>query len=73
MFVAGWGKHSESRCTTNEHGPAPHVKCKFPFKFKFMTSSGCIKMQSPSKYDEVCSKLQACINVDLGWHLIKDT
>ena len=60
MFVAGWGKHSESRCTTNEHGPAPHVKCKFPFKFKFMHSSGCIKMQSPSKYEEVCSKLQAC-------------
>ena len=58
VFVAGWGKHSDSRCTTNEFGPSPNVKCKFPFTFKLFTFSGCSKLASPSTYEEFCSKLQ---------------
>ena len=32
-YVAGWGA-TFSQCDSNENGPAPHKKCKFPFIWK---------------------------------------
>ena len=34
VYVAGWGTTHDSKCTTNEFGPSPNAKCKFPFRFK---------------------------------------
>ena len=65
VYVAGWGLHRESRngedCTTNEKGPDPFSKCKFPF---FSGDTGlsspftqCMKINSPSHGDKGCRHL----------------
>jgi hypothetical protein len=64
VYVAGWGKQSDHKCTTDAMGPSSNMKCKFPFQFKFFTFSGCSKLASPSSYEEICSKLKA-IKCDL--------
>ena len=33
MYVAGWGRAADMACNTNELGPAPFTKCKFPFEY----------------------------------------
>ncbi len=58
VYVAGWGRRSDQKCTTNQYGPSPNHKCKFPFTFKFFTFSGCSKLASPSSYEEICSELK---------------
>lgn len=56
VFVAGWGAVHDMKCTTNEFGPQPNTKCKFPFKFKSISFTGCVSMPSPSNYEDVCNR-----------------
>ena len=67
VYVAGWGANHESSqeegCTTNDKGPAPFSKCKFPFYIGNMgTAFGqCIKTESPSAKNRDCKKLYKMI------------
>lgn len=56
-YVAGWGAVHESKCTTNEGGPAPFTRCKFPFYFMGMNFFACTKVPSPSSKDALCKQL----------------
>ena len=63
VYAAGWGLHHESTteegCTTNNKGPDPFSKCKFPF---FIENSSikfkqCIITKSPSAKNKGCHVL----------------
>ena len=60
--VAGWGLHHESTkedCTTNEKGPDPFSKCKFPFFIDNLSMgfTQCMKLESPSAKNQGCKSL----------------
>ena len=63
VYVAGWGLHHESTkeddCTTNEKGPDPFSKCKFPFFIDNMSMrfKQCMKTKSPSAKNKGCQLL----------------
>ena len=64
VYVAGWGLNHESEkkgdCTTNNKGPDPFSKCKFPFfidKPGSIPFSQCLKSKSPSAENNGCKKL----------------
>ena len=65
VYVAGWGLHHESTkekdCTTNDKGPDPFTKCKFPFFIDTARSTPsinqCVKTKSPSHRDRGCRSL----------------
>ena len=65
VYVAGWGLHHESTkekdCTTNDKGPDPFTKCKFPFFIDTARSTPsinqCVKTKSPSHGDRGCRSL----------------
>ena len=58
VFVAGWGRISDDKCTTDEFGPSPNTKCKFPFRFHSISFSSCVKMASPTNQDKICRSLK---------------
>ena len=63
VYVAGWGLHHESTkddCTTNEKGPDPFSKCKFPFFMDNLGAgpfNGCLKVKSPSSRNKNCQTI----------------
>ena len=59
VYEAGWGLHHD--CTTNDKGPDPFSKCKFPF---FLEDTGstlpfnqCLLTKSPSAKNKGCQEL----------------
>ena len=59
VYEAGWGSNDE--CTTNNNGPDPFSKCKFPF---FSEDAGltlplnhCLLTKSPSAKNKGCHVL----------------
>ena len=62
VYVAGWGLHHKSTkddCTTNEKGPDPFSKCKFPFFIDNLSIgfTQCMKLKSPSARNQGCKSL----------------
>ena len=65
VHVAGWGLNHESKkkgdCTTNNKGPDPFSKCKFPFVIwkegSTLSINHCVKTKSPSHGDRGCHLL----------------
>ena len=63
VYVAGWGLHHESTkeedCTTNDKGPDPFNKCKFPFFIdtpRSTTFNDCLLTKSPSSNNKGCKE-----------------
>ena len=54
----GWGTTHDSKCTTNEFGPSPNTKCKFPFRYLLLTFRGCVYAPSPSGAEGICISLK---------------
>ena len=59
VYEAGWGSNHD--CTTNDKGPDPFSKCKFPF---FSGEAGlsipfnqCLLTKSPSQKNKGCKDL----------------
>ena len=59
VYVAGWGRAADMACNTNELGPAPFTKCKFPFEYpEGMIHYDCLMSDTPSYLDKECQKLK---------------
>ena len=60
-YAGGWGANQFS-CDTNDNGPNPHTKCKFPFKYKGQTYTKCTKIVTPSADNPICLQLYKWTN-----------
>ena len=58
VYVAGWGSTQDVECNTNEFGPSPFSKCKFPFDYKNMTFNHCVRSSTPTTGNALCRKLR---------------
>jgi hypothetical protein len=53
VYTSGWGRLFSS-CTTDELGPVKSMKCRFPFRYRGSTISGCSRTRTPSAKDKEC-------------------
>jgi hypothetical protein len=57
VYEAGWGSNHD--CTTNNKGPDPFSKCKFPFFSEGLNLpfNQCVLTKSPSAKNKGCQEL----------------
>ena len=61
VHLTGWGAQYDNECTTGEHGPDPHARCKFPFTFQNKIVgpiNNCYSGPTPSSLLPICKAVK---------------